>query len=227
MFCDLHIHSCLSPCADGDMTVNNIVNMAALKGLDLVALTDHNSAKNCPAFLKAAERAGLRALPGMEINTAEEIHAVCLFKELGAALAFGEYVFERLPDIKNRPEIFGEQLVLDEGDNVTGSVEKLLINAAQISIYELPGLMAGFSGVCFPAHVDRPAYSLLSVLGSAPGDLPFPAFELADFERKGEIVRANPAFAGIPALKNSDAHSLWQIAERARETDERFLRLIV
>ena len=150
IFYDLHIHSCLSPCGDNDMTVNNIVNMALLKGLKLIALTDHNSSKNCPAFMKAAEAAGIRALPGMEINTSEEIHAVCLFPKLENAMAFDEYVYSTLPSIKNRPEIFGDQLLCDEEDNTIGQVEKLLINASGISFSELGMLMKTFyiQGIC-------------------------------------------------------------------------------
>ena len=94
---DLHIHSCLSPCGDNEMTVNNIVNMAMLKELDVIALTDHNSSRNCPAFMEAARRAGIRAIPGMEINTSEEIHAVCLFPMLEQAMEFDSYVFSTLP----------------------------------------------------------------------------------------------------------------------------------
>ena len=100
---DLHIHSCLSPCGDRDMTPNNIVNMALLAGLDMIALTDHNSCKNCPAFLRVAEQAGLVALPGMELCTAEECHVVCLFPTLDAAMAFDAMVETTLPPEENRP----------------------------------------------------------------------------------------------------------------------------
>lgn len=93
---DLHIHSCLSPCGDDDMTPGNIVGMAAIKGLDVIAVTDHNSCRNCPAVLKLAEQYGVLAIPGMELTTAEEVHAVCLFSELSAAMEFDRFVYEKL-----------------------------------------------------------------------------------------------------------------------------------
>ena len=153
------------------MSVSNIVNMAKIKGLDIIALTDHNSCKNCPAFLSAAKREGIRAIPGMEINTSEEVHAICLFRELDRAMAFDKYVYDRLPDIENRREIFGEQLLVDEWDNVTGHAEKLLINASTVSFFDLRDLMKSYSGVYFPAHIDRGSFSVISNLGFIP-DIP-------------------------------------------------------
>ena len=117
---DLHIHSCLSPCGDNDMTPNNIVNMAILNGLVVIALTDHNSCKNCPAFLEAAQRSGILAIPGMELCTSEEIHVVCLFPELRQAMAFDREVYQYVPPIQNDPRIFGEQLILDGEDRQIG-----------------------------------------------------------------------------------------------------------
>lgn len=129
---DLHIHSCLSPCGDDDMTPANIAGMAALKGLDVVALTDHNSCRNCPAFLAAAEEYGVLAVPGMEINTSEEVHAVCLFPTLEAALEFDRYVYDRLIKFPNKEEIFGKQELYDLADQVCGTEPNLLINATEI-----------------------------------------------------------------------------------------------
>ena len=113
---DLHIHSCLSPCGDDDMTPGNIVGMAAIKGLDVIAVTDHNSCKNCPAVLKLAQEYGVMAIPGMEINTSEEVHAVCLFPELSQAMDFDAYVYERLMRFPNNEAIFGKQQICDEND---------------------------------------------------------------------------------------------------------------
>ena len=110
---DLHIHSCLSPCGDDDNTPNNICGMASISGLNIVALTDHNTAKNCPAFFKAARRYGIIPVAGMELTTSEDIHVVCLFEELSDAMLFDEHLQTRRILIKNRPEIFGEQLILN------------------------------------------------------------------------------------------------------------------
>ena len=112
LYYDLHIHSCLSPCGDQDMTPANIAGMAAIKGLDVIAVTDHNSCKNCPAVLAAAREYGVLAIPGMEICTQEEVHAVCLFSELEAAMDFDDYVYQRLLPVENRPDIFGKQEII-------------------------------------------------------------------------------------------------------------------
>ena len=128
---DLHIHSCLSPCGSEDMTPNNIVNMACLLGLDVIAVSDHNSCKNLPAVCKLAQMRGLTVVPAMEACTAEEVHVLCLFETLSGAMAFGERIYESLPPILNQPEIYGEQLILDEKDNIVGKEPKLLINALE------------------------------------------------------------------------------------------------
>ena len=111
---DLHIHSCLSPCGDAEMTPNNIAGMAYLGGLRAIALTDHNTGRNVPALMKAAEEYCLLVIPGMELTTSEEVHVVCLFPEIGQLLDFDRLVYERLIKVKNRPEFFGEQIVMNE-----------------------------------------------------------------------------------------------------------------
>ena len=126
---DFHNHSCLSPCGDGDMTPFNLVNMAKLLNLDVIALTDHNSALNCPAALKVGQAVGVTVIPGMELCTSEEVHVVCLFDELDGALSFSDYVHKTMPPVKNRADIFGEQIIVDENDNTTGS-EKILLTTA-------------------------------------------------------------------------------------------------
>ena len=138
---DLHIHSCLSPCAEDDNTPNNVAGMAKLSGLDIVALTDHNSVKNCPAFFEAAERYDLIPIAGMELTTSEEIHVICLFEMLDDALRFGEEIDRRRLPVKNRPDIFGEQLILDGEDNLIGNEENLLSVATDISVETLPELV--------------------------------------------------------------------------------------
>jgi len=224
---DLHIHSCLSPCGDNDMTVNNIVNMAMLKELDVIALTDHNSSRNCPAFMEAARRAGVRAIPGMEINTSEEIHAVCLFPTLEQAMDFDAYVYSTLPPVKNKPEIFGEQIIVNEDDEPIGKIDKLLITASAISYSELPELVSSYGGIFFPSHVDRSSNSLLVIMGAVPEDVEFPFFELYHLGFANETIEKNPGLKEKPWLHNSDAHYLWDIAEPERQLDSRieeFLR---
>ena len=149
---DLHIHSCLSPCGDEDMTPANIVGMAALKGLDVIALTDHNSCKNCPAIKKAAQEYGISVIPGMELTTMEEVHVLCLFPELSRAMDFDAYVYERLLPFPNREDLFGRQIIYNENDEPAGKVEYLLISSTQITFSAAQDIVEQFGGVMIPAH---------------------------------------------------------------------------
>ncbi|MCI5801645.1 MAG: PHP domain-containing protein [Oscillospiraceae bacterium] len=209
---DLHLHSALSPCGDGDMTPNNILNMAVLNGLQAAALTDHNSCKNCPAFLEAARDKPLLALPGMELTTSEEVHVVCLFPALGPAMAFDAYVHDRLPPIENRPDIFGRQIILNALDEETGEEPLLLLNATSISIEEVHSLVAGFGGVAFPAHVDKSSTSVLSNLGYFAPEWGFSLCEVADPSHLNQLRREHPLLEGMKILHDSDAHYLWDIS---------------
>jgi predicted metal-dependent phosphoesterase TrpH len=133
---DLHIHSALSPCADDDMTPNNIVNMSVLKKLDIIAVTDHNSSRNCEAVMKCACSKGILALPGMELETREEVHLLCLFPGLEQAKHFQDMVYSALPDMENREQVFGRQIVFDENDMAAGTEKRLLLAAANLSLEE-------------------------------------------------------------------------------------------
>ena len=135
------------------MTPGNIVGMAAVTGLDVIAVTDHNSCRNCPAVMKFAQEYGVLAIPGMEINTSEEVHAVCLFPTLEAALNFDGYVYERLMKFPNREEIFGKQQICNEEDICVATEPNLLMNSTDISFDRLWELTEDFGGVMFPAHV--------------------------------------------------------------------------
>ena len=214
VFYDLHLHSCLSPCGDNDMTVNNLLNMALLKELDMVALTDHNSCKNCPALMAAAKDAPITVLPGMELTTAEEIHMVCLFSSLDGAMGFDAYAWERLPDIQNDTRIFGDQLILNNEDKVIGQEGKLLVNATSIEIGEVSGLMQRFGGLCYPAHIDRSSYSILSNLGFIPPEYGFHTVEVANpsgFFADRHNLSIKECYT---VITSSDAHYLEQISER-------------
>ena len=213
LYYDLHIHSCLSPCGDKDMTPANIAGMAAVKGLDVIALTDHNSCRNCPAAMRHAENLGITLIPGMELTTSEEVHVVCLFPTLEAAMDFDQYVYLHLLPVKNRPDIFGEQLILDEKDQITGTLEKLLINATDIPFYRTEALVAGFRGLCFPAHLDRSSTSLLSNLGFIPPESTFRCAEIRDLTKLHQLRRDHPYLESCRILSNSDAHYLWDIRE--------------
>lgn len=210
---DLHIHSCLSPCGDDDMTPANIVGMAALKELDLIAVTDHNSCKNCPAVLTLAEAYGLTALPGMELTTSEEVHVVCLFADLQDALAFDEYVYRHLIPFPNNEKIFGKQQIMDVDENVIGTIPNLLINATDISFDDVYELVQTYNGIMIPAHIDKNANSLLANLGFIPPDSRFTCAEIKDMRKFHELKRQHPYLDNCHIISNSDAHFLEHINE--------------
>ncbi len=213
-YCDLHIHSCLSPCGDDEMTPANIAGMAVVNGLNLVALTDHNSSKNCPAFFAQAKRLGIVPVAGMELTTAEDIHLVCLFRELADAMKFDKFLETRRPAIQNKPAIFGNQQIRDENDEICGEEEILLINASDLSLEEAYSEVLARGGVCYPAHIDRSANGIIATLGTFPEEPAFTAYELHDGDAEEEYRSRYPILNGLARAVSSDAHYLWDIAEK-------------
>ena len=209
---DLHIHSCLSPCADNDNTPNNIAGMASLSGLNIVALTDHNTCKNCPAFFKAAEKYGIIPIAGMELTPSEDIHVVCLFETLSEALKFDDKLQEYRVFIKNRPDIFGEQPIVDGDDEVIGYEENLLPNATSLSVEDVPELVNSFGGICYPAHIDRDANGIIAVLGTFPPTPFFSAFEIRDGKNTDSYTKKF-GLEKKHRIISSDAHYLTDIRD--------------
>ena len=209
---DLHLHSCLSPCGDDDNTPNNIAGMATILGLNIIALTDHNTCKNCPAFFKAAKRYGVVPVAGMELTTSEDIHAVCLFETLDDALAFDEEIDSRRIKIKNRTDIFGNQLILDGDDNLIGTEEFLLSNATTVSLDEAPEIVHKYNGICYPAHIDRQANGVIAVLGAFPETPHFNIVEINRKERVAEYVERY-SLSDKRVIVSSDAHILTDMRE--------------
>lgn len=210
---DLHLHSCLSPCGDEDMTPNNIVNMSLLKGLDVIAITDHNTMGNAKAVMECAEGTNLIVIPGMEIETSEEVHMVCLFKNLSDAYKFWDIVKENMPEIKNKEEIFGRQIYMDKNDEITGIEENLLTVATYLSINDVYENVKNIGGVSFPSHIDKPSYSVISNLGFIPPELKFNTLEIKMKEKKDELVSKHRLLE-YKIIHNSDAHYLENISER-------------
>ena len=219
---DLHVHSCLSPCGDNDMTPANIAGMAFLNGLNAIALTDHNTVKNCSALKKAAEQYGITVLYGMELTTDEEVHIVCLFADEKSANEWGDFVYSKLQKIKNNPDIFGKQIIMNETDSVLGEEPYLLINAVNLSFEEVFDKVLSLGGIAFPAHVDKNANSLISNLGFVPPDSDFTVAELHDLNKLEGISASHPYFKNCKILCNSDAHYLPDIHlnEHFLECDE-------
>lgn len=182
---DLHIHTCLSPCGENDMTPSTVAGLSALAGLDMIAVCDHNTAGNVRAVRDAAAvlAPGLLVVAGIELTCAEELHMVCLFPTVEAAEAAGEEIYAALPPIMNREEIFGAQLLMDEEDNETGRLAKLLANATAISVDDASAFTARYGGFCYPAHIDRDSMSVLAALGEIPESLGFQTVEIADPEK--------------------------------------------
>ena len=213
---DLHVHSCLSPCADNDNTPNNLAGMAFLNGVKIMALTDHNSCRNTPAFFEAARRYGLIPVPGMELTTSEDIHVVCLFPSLEDALAFNDEVDSRRVRFPNRKEVFGDQLIMNGEDEVIGEEPDYLTNATTISYDEAPELVARYHGTCYPAHIDREANSVTAVLGTIPDEPDYPAAEVHFAENVPEMVRRYH-LEGKVIVVSSDAHYLTDLREENQE----------
>jgi len=211
---DLHIHTCLSPCGDALMTPPNIANMANIKGLDIIAVTDHNSARNVRAVMRAAKGLPLTVIPGIEVTTAEEIHVVCLFPDADSAEKAGTEFEKHLPPIQNRPEYFGEQVIMYENEGISGTFPRLLPNALDISIDALPMLVGSFGGFCYPAHIDRASNSIIAVFGEVPETPKFSALEVHDpasFFANADNSRYRE---GYVIVTSSDAHRLQDISER-------------
>lgn len=212
---DLHIHSCLSPCADNESTPSSLAGMAAVIGLDIVALTDHNSARNCPAFFEAAREYGIIPVAGMELTTSEDIHMICLFPTLADALSFNDYVDEHIMRVKNRPDIFGEQLICNAKDEVVERLDYLLSVATDISVEQLPSLVGNYSGICYPAHIDRNSNGIIAILGALPDSPAFNTVEIKDAERFSDY-EARFGLTEKNVVFNSDSHILGVMNDRER-----------
>ena len=214
IYYDLHIHSCLSPCADADMTPSNIVNMSILNGLDVIAITDHNSCKNCKALVEAGKNSNLLVIPGMEICTSEEIHVVCLFESVKDSEKFYDYVYSNMPLIQHRPDIFGSQTIMDSNDNKKGEEPYLLLNATNISVNDILNITNSYNGTAFPAHIDRSSYSIISSLGSIPPESGFKTVEITNDCDIEKMVSLDPSIKNMSVLTSSDSHYLESLVSK-------------
>lgn len=212
---DLHIHSCLSPCASLDLSPRRIVERAREEGLDLIAITDHNTARNIPAILQQAEKFGVKILPGMEVQSREEIHILTLFPDWPSLHSWEVLVREHLPAIPNDPEFFGDQPVVDEEGNILEFEERLLINSVDYSLNEIRGQMLQRGGLFIPAHFDKDSLSLVSQLGFVPFDLDPDALEMGRKTQAALPKDPGDPSAAIPRVVCSDAHQAEDIG-RAR-----------
>lgn len=209
--CDLHMHSCLSPCGQLEMSPNALAALLAERGIQLAALTDHNAALNTPTFEKACRRHGIVPLSGLEVQSSEECHILCLFADSRTAVDFGDYIYSLLPPVMNRPEKTGDQVWVDENDEILGELDKFLITSCTLAVDEIARLARDRGGLAIPAHVDRPSFSLSSQLGFIP-EGPWDALE---------VITVPPAIdtGPYPLTQSSDAHCLMHVARRSFELE--------
>jgi PHP family Zn ribbon phosphoesterase len=211
---DLHIHTVLSPCGGLDMGAPDIVERALQVGIDIIAITDHNTSRNALAVMDAAEGTGLVVLPGLEVQSAEDIHAVTLFESFGHALDFEAWLRKGFPEVLNRPELFGPQILIDSQNRILGEEPLLLVQGARWGIDEIVRESRRREAICFLSHVDREAFSYPAILGPIPPDYPVEAIELTCRATREKAVSFKEAFPGKAVLRNSDAHSLEQMDKR-------------
>lgn len=203
---DLHIHTCLSPCGDLDMSPKAIVENSLEKGLDLIAVCDHNSAENAEATIRMGLKKGLKVLPGLEVCSREEVHSLAIFESADQALKMQEIVYSHLKGT-NRPEFFGDQVVANEFDEVEGFNDHLLIGASGLGLLEVIDNVHKLGGISIASHVDRPSFSIMSQLGFIPKDLPLDGIEISQITKFEEIS----AMTDLPVMTFSDAHFIKDI----------------
>lgn len=214
VYYDLHIHSCLSPCGDNDMTPNNIVNMAMIKGLDMIAIADHNASQNVKAAMQVALKRDILLIPAMELQTSEEVHLLCLFKKISDLEALQKIVDAHLLGIPNNIKKFGDQIIMDHEDEPVGSIDHALIFSTTLSFEKAVEAVRSCGGFVLPAHINRQSNGVLAVLGFIPEGAGFTTVEVSNDEAGGRFLETYPDKANYNVIRNSDAHQLMSISER-------------
>lgn len=214
MFADLHIHSALSACADDDMTPNNILNMAIIKGLDVIAICDHNSCKQQPAIAKAAMDKPIKVIFGVEVTTSEEVHVLCYFDNLADCMGFDRWLETVILPIENNEKFFGKQLVYDENDEIIDKVSVCLSLATSASLKEVIDKAYLCGGRCVFAHAIGKSHGIIRQLGFIPDDITVDGIEVTEHKHQIELSRTHPRFENTLWFSNSDAHQLIDINEK-------------
>ncbi|MGI6603473.1 MAG: PHP domain-containing protein [bacterium] len=205
---DLHVHTVLSPCAELEMGPRAIVQAAMAKGLGLLAITDHNAWANVAPVVALAARMGIAVLPGMEVQTKEEVHVLCFLPGLKELQEVGKEIGRHLPPLENRPEVFGDQIIVDEEENILSLEDKLLLSSVDLTLEQVAQITQAAGGLIIPAHVDRPAFSLLSNLGMVPSGLNVAALEISASHDPKMVCREFPELEHYTLVASSDAHRL-------------------
>ena len=207
---ELHLHTVVSPCAAVEMIPPLIVREAVERGINLLAVTDHNTTANVEAVQKAAAGTGLTVLPGMELQTTEEVHVLCLFDTFDQMAAWQAFVDKRMPPLENNIEYFGEQFVVDETGEFIRREEQLLLTSAEIPLSEAVTEINRLEGLAIPAHVNRSSFSLIANLGFVPFDIPFEALEISRHITPDEAYEKFPQLRQYPLIQNGDVHYLYE-----------------
>lgn len=213
LLADLHIHTCLSPCADLTMSPKRVVEKALEKNLNIIGICDHNSAENVGAAKSVGLKKKITVLAGMEISSVEEVHIIALFDKLNLVLKLQEIIYESLPQEENKEEYFGQQIIANEFDEVEGYNKKLLISATNLTAKELVREIHRLRGLAIAAHIDRESYSIIGQLGFIPDDLELDALELSPNIRRSEAIVRFPEIKKFPLITSSDAHFLQDIGK--------------
>jgi len=208
VYVDLHLHTVLSPCAEVEMVPPLIVAQAKKLGLGCIAVTDHNSAENVQAMMQAGQEVDLVVLPGMEVQSREEVHLICLFDTVEQVLVWQEHVYAHLPPLANRPDTFGAQFVVDAAGEFVRENERLLLASVGRSVEDIVDEVRALGGLCIPAHVDRPSFSLIANLGFVPPGLNFEALELSHLTDQETARQRFPQLLGHTLIVSGDAHRL-------------------
>lgn len=210
---DLHIHTCLSPCGDLDMSPRNIVRAALEKGLSVIAITDHNTTRNVKTCVEIGKKSGLFIIPGCEVNTQEEVHCLAYFADLKTLDEFQRYLDEKMPAVKNDPKTMGYQVAVDENDVIIYEEERSLYMGLDDNIETVAKKVHELGGIFVPAHIDRPRNSVFSQLGFMPFDLEYDAMEISWRTSPEDFLKTHPELAGKPVLRSSDAHYVEDIGK--------------
>ena len=209
---DLHIHTCLSPCADLTMSPKRIVERAMVKKLDIIGICDHNSAENVQAAKNAAGK-NIATLAGMEVTSSEEVHLLALFDKIQDLLRLQNTVYAGLPPDENKEKVFGEQIICNEFDEVLGYNKRLLISATRLTLKELIDEVHKLGGLAIASHVDREIYSVIGQLGFIPDDLNVDALEISPNNSRAQALKKFPEIKKFPLITSSDAHFLQDIGK--------------
>jgi len=205
---DLHVHTVLSPCAEVEMIPPLIVQKALEKNIDLIAITDHNASANVRAVQKAAQETNLTVLPGMEVQSREDVHLLTIFETIEELETWQTEVDHALPDLPNQPDFFGEQFVVDETGNFIRNEPRLLLTSTSLSIDEIFVRVKELGGLVIPAHVERTAYGLLPTLGLISENWQLLALEISRRTTPEKAAVIFPELRQYPLIQSGDVHRL-------------------